>query len=240
MELAQGVKGWTQGVPVDDKALRQLRNMASLPILAGHVAVMPDVHLGKGATVGSVIATNAAIIPAAVGVDIGCGMVATQTSLTASDLPDSLAMLRSDLEAVIPVGFAAHDALVDTQGEGAAGKLLHKRALELSARFDKLAILEHAGRLNVSRMWAQLGTLGGGNHFVELCLDEHQNIWIMLHSGSRNVGKVFADIATNMAKERAMTLGHGIWPGSMKAHQSSICIRRRWPGHRTTPRIIAI
>jgi len=203
VELAKGVKGWTQGVPVDSQALEQLRNIASLPILAGHVAVMPDVHVGMGATVGSVIATESAIIPAAVGVDIGCGMVATQTSLTASDLPESLAALRADLEAAIPVGFAAHKKPVRTQSDGQPGAQLHARTTALAERFSQLAILEHAGRLNVSRMWSQLGTLGGGNHFIELCLDEHDNVWIMLHSGSRNVGKVFADIAISMAKDIA-------------------------------------
>lgn len=203
VELAKGVKGWTQGVPVDHQALDQLRNIASLPILAGHVAVMPDVHVGMGATVGSVIATESAIIPAAVGVDIGCGMVATQTSLTARDLPDSLAALRADLEAAIPVGFAAHKKPVRTHSDGPAGAQLHARTAALAERFNQLAILKHAGRLNVSRMWSQLGTLGGGNHFIELCLDEQDNVWIMLHSGSRNVGKVFADIAISMAKEIA-------------------------------------
>lgn len=208
VELAKGVKGWTHGVPVASQALDQLRNIASLPILAGHVAAMPDVHVGMGATVGSVIATEAAIIPAAVGVDIGCGMVATQTSLRADDLPDSLAQLRSDLEGAIPVGFAYHNKPVSTHGEGVSGQALHRRTRELSDRFNQLAILKHAGRLNVKRMWSQLGTLGGGNHFIELCLDEYENVWIMLHSGSRNVGKVFADIAISMAKEMTSKQGH--------------------------------
>lgn len=204
VNLTRGVKGWTHGVPVDDKALDQLKNIASLPILAGHVAVMPDVHLGKGATVGSVIATRSAIIPAAVGVDIGCGMIATQTSLKAKDLPDSLTKLRSALEAVIPVGFASHDKPVSTQHDSEFGLHLHNKAKELNKRFNKLEIIKHVRRLNTSRIWSQIGTLGGGNHFIELCLDEKQNVWIMLHSGSRNIGKVFADIAINMAKEIAV------------------------------------
>jgi len=207
IELADGIKGWTRGVPVEYEALNQLRNIASLPILAGHVAVMPDVHLGKGATVGSVIATKAAIIPASVGVDIGCGMVAVQTSLTATDLPDALAPLRADLEAVIPVGFAVHDAPVRTHGDGIVGHQLHQRAKALSERFNRLAILKHVGKLNQHRMWSQLGTLGGGNHFIELCLDTQQGVWLMLHSGSRNVGKVFADVAISMAKEIAVREG---------------------------------
>lgn len=203
IELADGVKGWTRGVPVEHDALNQLRNIAKLPILFGHVAVMPDVHLGKGATVGSVIATKSAIVPASVGVDIGCGMIATQTNLMASDLPDSLAELRSDLEAAIPVGFAAHSSPVRTNGDGIVGNQLHLRAKALSDRFDRLAILNHVGRLDPQRMWSQLGTLGGGNHFIELCLDTNQGVWLMLHSGSRNVGKVFAEVAISMAKEIA-------------------------------------
>lgn len=203
VELAQGVKGWTQGVPVSDNAIEQLKNIASLPILAGHVAVMPDVHLGKGATVGSVIATNAAIIPAAVGVDIGCGMVAAKTSLHASDLPDSLRQIRIDLEEVIPVGFSSHKEPLDLRGDNYNGLILDSQTIILKERFDRLSILRRVGNLNVQRMWSQLGTLGGGNHFVEICLDEEQNVWIMLHSGSRNVGKVFADTAVSMAKETA-------------------------------------
>jgi len=207
IELAQGIKGWTRGVPVEHDALNQLRNIASLPILAGHVAVMPDVHLGKGATVGSVIATKAAIIPASVGVDIGCGMVAVQTNLTASDLPESLSSLRADLEAVIPVGFAAHKVPVRTHGDGIKGHQLHLRAKNLSERFNRLAILKQVGKLDPQRMWSQLGTLGGGNHFIELCLDTEQGVWLMLHSGSRNVGKVFAEVAISMAKEIALREG---------------------------------
>jgi len=205
--LTEGVKGWTRGVPVEYDALNQLRNIAKLPILAGHVAVMPDVHLGKGATVGSVIATKAAIVPASVGVDIGCGMVAVQTTLTASDLPDSLAQLRADLEKAIPVGFNAHMGPVRTHGDGIRGHQLHLRAKDLSERFNHLAILKHVGKFDPQRMWSQLGTLGGGNHFIELCLDTEQRVWLMLHSGSRNVGKVFAEVAIDMAKKIAQREG---------------------------------
>lgn len=207
VELAKGVKGWTHGVPVEHDALNQLRNIAALPILAGHVAVMPDVHLGKGATVGSVIATRSAIVPAAVGVDIGCGMIATQTNLRANDLPDCLSSIRHDLEAAVPVGFSSHKGPVRTHGDGIVGHQLHLRAKSLSERFNRLSILNHVGRLDPNRMWSQLGTLGGGNHFIELCLDTDQNVWIMLHSGSRNVGKVFAEAAINMAKELAQREG---------------------------------
>lgn len=207
VDLAKGVKGWTHGVPVAPEALSQLRNVASLPILAGHVAVMPDVHPGLGATVGSVIVTRSAIVPSSVGVDIGCGMVATQTNLRATDLPDSLAHIRSDLEAAIPVGFKSHKKKVDTSADGIAGSQLHRRARALSERFDRLTILNHVGRLDHGRMWAQLGTLGGGNHFIEICLDAEDNVWLMLHSGSRHVGKVFAEIAISMAKEIAVKEG---------------------------------
>ncbi len=203
VELAPNVRGWTRGVPVDPQAVQQLRNIASLPILAGPVAVMPDVHVGKGATVGSVIATRSAIIPAAVGVDLGCGMVAVRTSLKASDLPDSLARLRADIEAAVPVGFDFHSQPVRTLHDGLDGKVLHDRTRRLAARFKKLRIHKHVGKLDENRVWRQLGTLGGGNHFIEVCVSEEQDVWVMLHSGSRNVGKVFADVAISMAKELA-------------------------------------
>src|SRR5882672_551336 len=130
------IKAWTNGVPVEDSARQQLINVAALPFIHKHVAVMPDVHFGRGATVGSVIATKGAIIPAAVGVDIGCGMMAVQTTLTASDLPE-----------------------------------------------------------------AQLGTLGGGNHFIEICLDTEQTVWVMLHSGSRGIGNIIGQHFIALARQ---------------------------------------
>ena len=181
------------GVPVhiytDDiehEALQQLQNIAQLPIVHPHVAAMPDVHAGIGATVGSVIPTRSTVIPAAVGVDIGCGMNAVRTTLTASDLPDSLARLRGAIEGAVPVGFAQHEW---NKVRGAA----HARAARpLSDRLDRI-IGRHRGiakmQQKFEQTWiCQLGTLGGGNHFIELCLDEEQRVWIMLHSGSRGIG----------------------------------------------------
>src|SRR5688572_14790948 len=134
MELMKNVQGWTEGVEVDHQALAQIRNIAGLPIVAGHVAIMPDVHLGKGATVGSVIPTRGAIIPAAVGVDIGCGMCAVRTDMTANELPASLAAVRSAIEALVPVGFAAHDKEVNPTHEAAHGKVLKQRMDALFVR----------------------------------------------------------------------------------------------------------
>jgi len=200
------LKSWTSGVEVEWDAIQQLRNIASLPILAGHVAVMPDVHLGKGATVGSVIPTKAAIIPAAVGVDIGCGMCAVRTELTAVDLPDSLARLRSAIEARVPVGFSSHDEPVDTRRDGQRGLALADAGRKLAERFKKLRILEVIRQYDPSKTFKQLGTLGGGNHFIELCLDESQQVWIMLPSGSRNIGKTIGETAIGMAREVAQRL----------------------------------
>ncbi|MES3020762.1 MAG: RtcB family protein [Pseudomonadota bacterium] len=173
---------------IDPHALQQLLNIANLPIVHPHVAAMPDVHLGTGATVGSVIPTRAAIIPAAVGVDIGCGMNAVRTTLTASQLPDSLAILRSALEASIPVGYGQHEW---NKVRGSA----HVRVgRPLNDRLD-LIVAKHKGIMKMQHKFAQtwicqLGTLGGGNHFIEVCIDQEQRVWIMLHSGSRGIGNV--------------------------------------------------
>ncbi len=205
IEIDSNIKAWVRGVPVGDNAIEQLKNIASLPILGGHVAVMPDVHLGMGATVGSVIATKSAIIPAAVGVDIGCGMMAVRTSLSSADLPDSLRPLRRDIEKAVPVGFEFHKRPV-FEGKGKSPAItpeLVARAKTLNERFDSLQIMAKVKRLNEGRMWSQLGTLGGGNHFIEICVSEDDEVWVMLHSGSRNVGKTFADVAIAMAKEKA-------------------------------------
>jgi tRNA-splicing ligase RtcB len=188
---------WTHGVPVEDAALQQIKNTSSLPILAGPMAVMPDVHFGIGATVGTVIATNAAVIPAAVGVDIGCGMAAVRTNLTASDLPESLSELRHSIERSIPVGFNEHrDALPGFDGE-------------IGRRFEALRIHEWAAQKSTvgGKMARQCGTLGGGNHFVEICLDEQQRVWIMLHSGSRGTGNQIGRLAIEKAKGIAVERG---------------------------------
>jgi tRNA-splicing ligase RtcB len=173
---------------IDHAALQQLLNIANLPIVHPHVAAMPDVHAGIGATVGSVIPTRSAIIPAAVGVDIGCGMNAVRTTLTASQLPDSLARLRSAIEAAVPVGFGQH-AWDKVRGSAHA-----RVGRPLNDRLDVI-VGKHGGIMKMqskfTQTWiCQLGTLGGGNHFIEICLDEEQRVWIMLHSGSRGIGNV--------------------------------------------------
>ena len=186
------VRLWTPVDEVESQALTQLRNIASLPWVA-HVAVMPDVHFGKGATVGSVIGMRGAVSPAAVGVDIGCGMGAVRTSLVASNLPESLRGLRDDLEDAIPVGFDSHDALVKPQDPRLKGDVN-----DLLGGFDDLdpAVKDLGGRAA-----KQLGTLGGGNHFIELCVDTEQRVWLMLHSGSRNIGKSLAEVHMARAKK---------------------------------------
>ena len=189
IELNKGrvpVKIWTRDVEHD--AIQQLLNVASLPVVFGHVAAMPDVHAGIGATVGSVIPTRQAIIPAAVGVDIGCGMNAVRTSLCAADLPDNLHRLRSAIEAKVPVGFNQHPA------SRMRGSQLQRVGRALSDRLDVL-VGKHPGIMKMQPRFrdtwlCQIGTLGSGNHFIEVCLDEEQRVWIMLHSGSRGIGNV--------------------------------------------------
>ncbi len=173
------VKAWVDGVPLDDGAKEQLEATSRLPFIHHHVAAMPDVHWGIGATVGSVIPTKGAIVPAAVGVDIGCGMVAMRTEVRAEQLPDSLAEVRSAIEAVVPVGFGDHGDRVPAGSEG-------KWALDLAHDYEFL-IEDHVKPGRKSPL-QQLGTLGGGNHFIELCLDESDRLWLMLHSGSRGIG----------------------------------------------------
>lgn len=181
---------------VDPKALVQLNNMAQLPFVHGHVAAMPDVHVGIGATVGAVIPTKGAIIPAAVGVDIGCGMNAVRLSLKAGQLPDNLRPLRHVVEAAVPVGFDMH-----SEGHGALASTVRA----LSGGLDRI-VKRHPGILkmqkNVERSWMrQLGTLGGGNHFIELCLDENQEVWVMLHSGSRGIGNIIGRYFIELARK---------------------------------------
>jgi len=203
MNTIKNVQAWIDGVSVEIDAINQVRNLASLPILAGHVAVMPDVHLGKGATVGTVLPTAGAIIPAAVGVDIGCGMAAVKTNLRAADLPDSLVTMRSAIEAAVPVGFSSHKEELDPTHEGADGQLLRARMTAMHDRFKRLDILSVLGQVDAGRIWRQVGTLGGGNHFIEVCLDEAGDVWVMLHSGSRNIGNIIGQTAISMAREAA-------------------------------------
>ena len=194
---------WTAGVPVENAALAQIANLAALPILGGPVAIMPDVHPGKGATVGSVIPTRGAIIPAAVGVDIGCGMVALRTTLTANDLPDSLAAIRGAIERDVPVGFDAHPRPVLETTRGADAQPLRSRMTALRTRYATLGVVGTLGKFDHARVWNQIGTLGGGNHFIELCLDEADRVWLMLHSGSRNVGNRIGEVSIATARRLA-------------------------------------
>jgi tRNA-splicing ligase RtcB len=196
------IKGWTRGVPVEEEAIQQLLNVASLPFIHKHVAVMPDVHWGMGATVGSVIATKGAIVPAAVGVDIGCGMMAVRTSLTASDLPDNLSGLRSAIECAVPHGRTDNGGSNDRGAWGAAPDLVVNQFHDaLSAGLGQLSSgvprLERAA----VRAHRHLGTLGTGNHFIEICLDEEQRVWIMLHSGSRGIGNAIGSHFIELAKK---------------------------------------
>lgn len=191
------VKIWTEDI--EPEALQQLMNISKLPIVHGHVAAMPDVHAGIGATVGSVIATRSAIIPAAVGVDIGCGMNAVKLSLRAADLPDNLHRIRSAIEAAVPVGFAQHESskVRGSQRERTA-RALQQRLEVIARKHPALARMQK----RFDDTWiCQLGTLGGGNHFIELCVDEAQSVWVMLHSGSRGIGNVIGRYFIEAAKK---------------------------------------
>ena len=201
------VKFWTGDMEVEAAALEQLRRVSFLPVLAGHIAVMPDVHLGTGATVGSVIPTQGAVIPSSVGVDIGCGMIAVRTNLTASDLPESLAKIRSQIERDVPVGFNAHKSDPKIKDFGLTGMQLDQRRSNLLSRFGGLRIMRKVKSFEEGRMALQIGTLGGGNHFIEICLDEAQRVWVMLHSGSRNVGKTIGEAAMEQARLHIRSLG---------------------------------
>ena len=202
------IRMWTDPTQVEDAAMQQLRNTSGLPWIHG-LAVMPDVHYGKGATVGSVIAMRDAISPAAVGVDIGCGMAAVRTSLVAADLPDGLGPLRSQIEKAIPVGFGAHRAAVDV-------RQLRDLPADASTGWDTFwkgfDELDPAVAHRRDKAGVQLGTLGGGNHFVEVCLEtgpdgepiDDAPVWLMLHSGSRGIGNELAQAHI----ERARSLPH--------------------------------
>jgi len=197
------IKMWTKGVPVDERAIEQLTNAARLPIVFKHVAAMPDVHVGIGATVGSVIPTIKAIIPAAVGVDIGCGMMAAKTTLTASDLPDNLAPLRRIIEQAVPHGRVASRGKRDPGAWGYAPPLTVDQAWAgLADEFKYLC--ELYPKLERTNNRNHLGTLGTGNHFIEVCLDESQAVWFMLHSGSRGVGNAIGMHFIELAKKDAM------------------------------------
>jgi tRNA-splicing ligase RtcB (3'-phosphate/5'-hydroxy nucleic acid ligase) len=189
------VRVWTQDV--DPQALEQLRRTASLPFVKHHVAAMPDVHLGIGATVGSVIATSGAIVPAAVGVDIGCGMMAVRTTLTATDLPDSLSRLRSRIESVVPVGFGQHDP------KHAPAQAARRLDAGLCDILDKHPAIAPRGKER--RRGCRAAAPSGGNHFIEICLDEADRVWAMLHSGSRGIGNRIGTYFIARARELAQS-----------------------------------
>jgi tRNA-splicing ligase RtcB len=193
------IKAWTRGVPVEDAAKQQLLNISELPFIYRWIAVMPDVHLGKGATVGSVIPTAKAIIPAAVGVDIGCGMMAVRTSLSANDLPDNLAPLRSVIEQSVPHGRTDNGG----RNDRGAWQTPPARNAEAWARLEPKysEIVKKHPKLTRGNDFNHLGTLGTGNHFIEICLDESNGIWIVLHSGSRGVGNRIGQFFIELAKQ---------------------------------------
>ena len=181
------IKAWTDGVPVEEQARQQLTNVASLPFVFKHLAVMPDVHWGMGATVGSVIATKGAVIPAAVGVDIGCGMAAVRTTIRAEHLPDDLHPIRTAIEGAVPHGRTDNGGPNDRGSWGEPPPRASAAWADLSEEFKR--ITEDQPKVAVSiRTVHHLGTLGTGNHFIELCIDEAQAVWVMLHSGSRGIG----------------------------------------------------
>ena len=202
-EVAGGVpvKMWTRGVPVEDEARKQLANAARLPVVFKHIAAMPDVHLGIGATVGSVIPTLKAIIPAAVGVDIGCGMMAAKTTLRAEDLPDNLGPLRSAIERAVPHGSNPRSRGRDQGSWENPPETVDQIWATLSDEFD--ALCEIHPRLKNTNNRKHLGTLGTGNHFIEVCLDEAGFVWFMLHSGSRGVGNAIGTHFIELAKKDA-------------------------------------
>jgi tRNA-splicing ligase RtcB (3'-phosphate/5'-hydroxy nucleic acid ligase) len=203
------IKAWIDGVPVEAEAKTQLQDLAKLPVVWPHIAVMPDVHLGIGATVGSVVPTRAAIIPAAVGVDLGCGMMATQLNITTKHLPDSLAAMRTAIEVAVPHGRSNNGGSGDRgawrdvpRDVGATWTSMRPAYDELCARYPKMQAYNTV---------SHLGTLGTGNHFIEVCLDTNDRVWVMLHSGSRGVGNRIGSYFIDLAKED-MRRAHGSLP----------------------------
>lgn len=195
---AKPIKTWTKGVPFEEQALKQLQNVSQLPFIFKHVAAMPDVHWGLGATIGSVIATRGAIVPAAVGVDIGCGCLAVQTTLLGKDLPDNLHQTRLDIEAAVPHGRTDNGGANDKGSWKAEPEIVDFRFKQLAGRYQK--IVDKYPKVKSANSLRQLGTLGTGNHFIELCLDESDHLWVMLHSGSRGAGNSIGRFFIEQAK----------------------------------------
>lgn len=209
------VKMWTKHVPVESGAIDQLRSITKLPFVFKHVAAMPDVHVGTGSTVGTVLATHGTVIPAAVGVDIGCGMIACRTSLTADQLPDNLHKVRSEIELMVPVGFDEHSTdRLNGKGHQNTRTVLNNQFKNLKTGLEAI-VAKHPGIDKMvkdaeKKARTQLGSLGGGNHFIELCIDENNDVWIMLHSGSRGIGnaigRYFIELAQKDAEEQKIVL----------------------------------
>ena len=192
------LKMWTKNVLIDDTAIEQMRNVAMLPFIHKHVAAMPDCHYGMGATVGSVIPTKGAIIPAAVGVDIGCGMMAWKLTVKARHLPDNLATMRSDIERAVPHGFVSTKGRARRGGWETVPNSVSTRWRDLDDRYRR--IIEKHPKISHKAPAHQLGSLGTGNHFIEICLDENDDVWVMLHSGSRGPGNVIGQYFINLAR----------------------------------------
>ncbi len=199
------IKAWTKGVQVEEEARQQLLNVARMPFIYRWIAAMPDVHWGMGATVGSVIPTKQAIIPAAVGVDIGCGMMALRTSLNASQLPDDLKKIRTAIERAVPHGRTDHGG----RNDRGAWKHAPSRQIDvwtdLAPRYEEI-VRKHP-KLGRGNDLNHLGTLGTGNHFIEMCLDEDAQVWFLLHSGSRGVGNRIGSYFIELAKKDMRAAG---------------------------------
>lgn len=218
MKFIEGVrvpiKAWTDGVPVEQKALEQLHNLSALPFAFKHIAIMPDVHWGMGATIGSVIATKGAIVPAAVGVDLGCGMMAQRLSLRAEELPDNLGPMRATIEAAVPVGgpgeVGSWTKVEDMPAwlRGFIESDTHGEAATLQKIAEKHPGVLPRERSSIAR---QLCTLGTGNHFIEVCVGGDGHVWVMLHSGSRGVGNRIGTYFIEQAKEQASRYGYACY-----------------------------
>jgi len=201
-----GIKAWVKGVPFDPGAEKQLRNTAQLPFIYRWIAAMPDVHWGMGATIGSVIPTKGAIVPAAVGVDIGCGMAAVRTTLVASDLPDNLRPLRESIERAVPHGRTHRGQGNDRGAWAEAPARIAARWAVLEGGYRSIAA-KHPKVVRNAPPQAHLGTLGSGNHFIEVCLDENGNVWFLLHSGSRGIGNRIGTYFIEQAREEMRRAG---------------------------------
>lgn len=194
------IKAWIKGVSFENGAKQQLINVSKLPFIFKHLVVLPDVHLGKGCCIGSVIPTIGAVIPACTGVDLGCGMISVKTTLTANDLPNNLRSIRSEIEKAIPHGRTDHGGTSD-KGSWGWDSPREVGTVWDSLRDDLKVIKQKHPKIDDRNARRQLGTLGSGNHFYEICLDENNNVWLMLHSGSRGIGNQIGSYFIELAKK---------------------------------------